>query len=272
MGDERRTTMQAHSPSAPPNKSLPGSPDTLEGWKAKLYAHIGSREPDALQAVLPALQEYPTDAEILLLAAIAALLDERPEQSARYLHRFTKRYVPFAVEDQLLRAVALAQRGLWPQAAHVIAQHGVYQLNNAIQYLPCGWQLMPWFHNWIRRIEREAQQRHSAAQLATSKKPPTPARGKPRKAGRAHAALVVQAPTRTAPPIADIPRPAGAEVSVPPLPQDDSEISLSVTLPETAVYLHPAAKYRRLTPRLSQEQKGLDGRARMASQWPSPPW
>jgi hypothetical protein len=41
---------------------------------------------------------------------------------------------------------------------------------------------------------------------------------------------------------------------------------------DMAVYLHPAAKYRRLTPRLSQEQKGLDERARMASQWPSPPW
>ena len=40
---------------------------------------------------------------------------------------------------------------------------------------------------------------------------------------------------------------------------------------ERAVYLHPAAKYRRLTPRLSQEQKGLDERTRMASQWPSPP-
>jgi len=37
-----------------------------------------------------------------------------------------------------------------------------------------------------------------------------------------------------------------------------------------AVYLHPAAKYRRLTPRLSQEQKGLDERARAESfrnQW-----
>jgi len=42
-------------------------------------------------------------------------------------------------------------------------------------------------------------------------------------------------------------------------------------LKRLAVYLHPAAKCRRLTPRLSQEQKGLDERARMASQWPSPP-
>ena len=39
-----------------------------------------------------------------------------------------------------------------------------------------------------------------------------------------------------------------------------------------AVYLAAAAKYRRLTHRLSQEQKGLDERALMASQRPSPPW
>jgi hypothetical protein len=38
------------------------------------------------------------------------------------------------------------------------------------------------------------------------------------------------------------------------------------------VYLHPADKYHRLTHRLSQEQKGLDERALMASQRPSHPW
>jgi hypothetical protein len=42
-------------------------------------------------------------------------------------------------------------------------------------------------------------------------------------------------------------------------------------LSRVAVYLAAAAKYRRLTHRLSQEQKGLDERARTASQRPSPP-
>jgi hypothetical protein len=42
-------------------------------------------------------------------------------------------------------------------------------------------------------------------------------------------------------------------------------------LHQPAVYLAAAAKYRRLTHRLSQEQKGLDERARTASQRPSPP-
>ena len=39
-----------------------------------------------------------------------------------------------------------------------------------------------------------------------------------------------------------------------------------------AVYLPTADKYRRLTSRLSQEQKGLGERALIASQQPSEPW
>jgi hypothetical protein len=39
-----------------------------------------------------------------------------------------------------------------------------------------------------------------------------------------------------------------------------------------AVYLHPADKYSRLIRRVSSEQKGLDERALLASQRPSPPW
>jgi CheY-like chemotaxis protein len=43
-------------------------------------------------------------------------------------------------------------------------------------------------------------------------------------------------------------------------------------LEQWAVYLHPADKYSRLIRRVSSEQKGLDERALMASQRPSPPW
>jgi hypothetical protein len=101
--------MDTNAPSIVPSKPLLSAPDDLAVWKTKLLAHIGGRQPNALQTVLPALQAYPTDPELLLLAVIAGLLDERPEQSLRYLQRFTKRYVPFTVEDQLLRAIALAQ-------------------------------------------------------------------------------------------------------------------------------------------------------------------
>src|SRR5712691_9529783 len=43
-------------------------------------------------------------------------------------------------------------------------------------------------------------------------------------------------------------------------------------LQRPVVYLHPADKSPRLTHRPSQGQKGLEERAIMASQRPSPPW
>src|SRR5439155_15055024 len=185
--------MDTKASSTEPSQPLPSAPDDLAVWKAKLFAHIGGRQPNALQTVLPALQAHPTDPELLLLAVIAGLLDERPEQSLRYLQRFTKRYVPFTVEDQLLRAIALAQRGLWTQAAHLVKQHGVYELNSAIQHVPCGWQLMSWFHGWIRKIEREAQRRNPAVQIAT-KKTAAPASPKPRKSSKASPASAAGMP------------------------------------------------------------------------------
>src|SRR5262245_50524183 len=176
--------MDTKAPSTEPSKPLPSAPDDLAVWKTKLFAHIGARQPNALQTVLPALQAHPTDPELLLLAVIAGLLDERPEQSLRYLQRFTKRYVPFTVEDHLLRAIALAQRGLWSQAAHLVQQHVASPLNSAIQHIPCGWQLGSGLHGWVRQIEREAQRRHTAAQVAT-KKTTAPALNKARQSSRA---------------------------------------------------------------------------------------
>ena len=140
----------------PPDALAPGAPDTLTAWKAQLSAYISARQPEALQALLPALQAHPTDPDILLLAVIAELVDERPEHSLRYLQRFLKRYTPFSNEEHLLRAVALAQRGMWPQAARLLEQHSAFQPNSAIQDIPCGWQLMSWFHGWVRKIERRA--------------------------------------------------------------------------------------------------------------------
>jgi hypothetical protein len=49
-------------------------------------------------------------------------------------------------------------------------------------------------------------------------------------------------------------------------------VPMEGTIQRTVVYLSPADKYPRLTRRLSQEQKGLHERARMASQRPSEPW
>ena len=50
----------------------------LEATKRELSVHLANRKPEALNAVLPALNAHPNDAELLLMAVTAALLDELP--------------------------------------------------------------------------------------------------------------------------------------------------------------------------------------------------
>ena len=68
----------------------------------------------AVQAALPALNAYPNDPEVLLMTVTAALIDRKPDHALRFLHRFTRKWQSLEYEDQLLRAIALAQQGHWP--------------------------------------------------------------------------------------------------------------------------------------------------------------
>ncbi len=112
-----------------------------------------------LPAIQAELAEFPTDPEILLRAALAAVLEEQPELSLRYQHRFSKRYSFFAAEGHLLRAVALAQQGRWPQAAQIVKHHGVGRLLSSAWYLPSDRSLSTWFRRWLTRIESEQRKR-----------------------------------------------------------------------------------------------------------------
>src|SRR5919108_4065077 len=184
--------------------------DDLATQKRELFAYLSNRKPEALQAVLPVLNAHPTDAELLLLAVTAALLDELPQLALRYLHRFTKRFVPFAAEHQLLRAIALAQQGLWPQAAQVVRQHGASALYNSIQYVPCGWALLSWYRDWLRKIERAEQPRTT----------PMPTPNKSQRLGGRHRPAEKMSPVATArasarQPVAVVP---AGEALVPPPP------------------------------------------------------
>ncbi len=112
-----------------------------------------------LQEVQAELAEFPTDPDVLLKAALMALLEERPELSLRYQHRFSKRYMPLAAEDKLLRAIALAQQGRWPQAALIVKQEGAHSLLTSVWALPLHQARLGWFRRWLTRIESEQQKR-----------------------------------------------------------------------------------------------------------------
>jgi len=153
----------------PTAQAVAGDRAALRG---NLVDHVLDRLPNALQAALPALNAYPNDAEVLLLTIMAALMDEKPDQALRFLHRFTKNWQSRENEDQLLRAIALAQQGLWAQAAMIGKQIGWPNLYSAFTYLPGSWVLRDWAHGWVRKIERfeDREKRSVAAKKAAEKR------------------------------------------------------------------------------------------------------
>jgi superfamily II DNA or RNA helicase len=140
--------------------------DEKAALRANLVKHVLDQLPNALQAALPALNAHPNDPEVLLLTVTAALIDRKPDQALRLLHRFTKNWQSLESVDQLLRAIALAQQGHWPQAAMIGKQIGWPNLFGAFIHLPGSWALRDWAHGWVRQIERyeDRQKRSVAAQ------------------------------------------------------------------------------------------------------------
>jgi hypothetical protein len=105
-------------------------------WKRRLRERIVRRDGEMLGEVQSARQSHPSDPELLLMAALAALFAERPDLSLRYEHRFSKRFMPIEAEGHLLRAIALAQQERWAQAAQIMKQHGYGTLHGSFIYLP----------------------------------------------------------------------------------------------------------------------------------------
>jgi superfamily II DNA or RNA helicase len=214
--------------------------------KAELQDHVINREPDALQVALPALNAYPHDPQVLLLTIIAALMDQKPDQALRFLHRFEKNWMSHEYEDQLLRAIALAQQGVWTQAAQIGAQVGWPNLYSAFVYLPGGWSLRTWAQDWVRKIEKfeDRQKRSAAAKKAAEKRKSEaakPARP-PAKARREEKSQVEQYRAReqaeATSPGATAATEAKTEPEFPPLPRYEIRIPLSVELSD---WLEPVA-------------------------------
>lgn len=171
-----------------------------------------------LQAIQAELAEFPTDPDVLLRAALAALLEEQPELSLRYQHRFSKRYSFLAAEGQLLRAVALAQQDRWPQAAQIVKQHGLGRLLSSAWYLRSDRSRLTWFRRWLTRIESEQRKRD----LQLSSKRPAPQLKSEQRPAKHSASS----------PIKQTEQPGKAEAS-PSLPAFSFAIPVSISFPET---------------------------------------
>jgi superfamily II DNA or RNA helicase len=210
-------------------------------WK-RLREGIVRQDGKILGEVQSALQSHPSDPELLLMAALAALFAERPDLSLRYEHRFSKRFVPREAEGYLLRAIALAQQERWAQAAQIVKQHGYGTLHGSFLYLPGHWALRAWVHNWLDKIERAEKRRNrqpapkkAKKALATSsvKNSQTSRRAKGKRVlstGKGEAAT--NGNPNAAPLRSDV-ETVGLVAGVPPLPQVEARIPVAVHLPET---------------------------------------
>jgi hypothetical protein len=72
----------------------------------ELVAKKGARA-RVLALAEEAIRAYPTDAALLNLGALAALLEEKPARALTFLKRLNKRYIPRR-DDHLYKALALS--------------------------------------------------------------------------------------------------------------------------------------------------------------------
>jgi superfamily II DNA or RNA helicase len=135
------------------------------------------RESGFLPIAEEAVRACPGDGHILLLAAVAALLDRRHERALKFLKRFAKRFV-LVDAYHLLGALALAQQDKLALARSVLESHGLANSFRAFLNFHGGAPRRAWLDRELDRIieRRKAPRPRRAASAAVQ----NAARGKAR--------------------------------------------------------------------------------------------
>jgi superfamily II DNA or RNA helicase len=162
-------------------------------WAARLRAALAEQRETAAEIADQALRACPGDPELLLLAALAALIMELPGRALVYVKRFHKRYLANR-PSMLLTAIAVAQQGKPGQARAILRQNGLVSVWWAAESFVGGHAMMPWLREQLARIEGENRRRKRVA----AKRPPKAAKPAP---------SLPPAPARQAPsPLPQLPR------------------------------------------------------------------
>jgi superfamily II DNA or RNA helicase len=136
------------------------------GWDTILLAAFADsdRESGFLPQAEEAVRTQPGDGHVLLLAATAALLDQKPDRAQVFLKRFSKRYVALD-RYHLLRALALSQGHKLETARSVLEAHGLANRFDALQNFPGGWIRREWLfrqHDRIFGRDKPARRKRAA--------------------------------------------------------------------------------------------------------------
>ncbi len=187
---------------------------TVEDWVVRLTEAFDGRS--VRSGFLPLAEEavaaYPGEPVILLLAAVAALLDEAPLRAKVFLKRFSKRAK--GSSEFLLRALVLNQLHQPAAAKALLERHQLSRWSEALYYFPGGYGQLHWFRRQFDAIMGRTPLR--------SRAPSKPSRPPKLAAGRQKAGAPPKVQTNPAP--ADPPSPS------PSLPRIDIEIPLTVEI------------------------------------------
>ncbi len=199
-------------------------------WMDEIQAHYLNGKEKPLQLAAHALSDHPAAGDLLLAAALAALLEERPEQSLRYQKRFRKHYFQ-SEECWLLQALTMAQQGRWGQAFRMIEDARLWDLASVSYYFPLVGTVRPWIKGWFQRIRQENGRSSDSEKKSRFRA----GKGVPERIMRPALSRSTAAPVVPAP---------KAETAVPPLARLTARIPISIVPPAVEGLLRAANNYQ----------------------------
>jgi predicted Zn-dependent protease len=192
-----------------------------EVWAGHLRAALAARSPRAGEIAEEGLRAWPIDPELLLLATLTALANNRPEHALALLKRYCKRFVSNHAAT-LLTALALGQQDEFTRAWTLLTEHRMATYSAAEEWFVGDDIMADWLYAQLRAI------RLGAARIARSAQ--TAARVQTKHVAAGKRAVVPQTHEKPRPTVVPLQPPA-----VPDLPRLEArfEIAFELANPET---------------------------------------
>ena len=157
-----------HEPSRLAGVASPSDQATAElptrgEWADRIRVALAQRSSQVFQVADDALQAWPGDPEILLLAALASLAGNQPDRALRLLKRYGKRYVA-GKAMALLVALAHAQQGHFARAWTMLADEHLTTDRAAHAWFIGHTVMEAWLYDRLREIRRERLRTNGPAQ------------------------------------------------------------------------------------------------------------
>ncbi len=151
-----------------------------DDWAERLLWAFGdpSRKSGFLELAEQAVGACPGEPSVLVLAATAALLDQRPDRALVFLKRISKRYNATPT-DHLLHALALFQEGKRLAARGLLERHGLTEWPAALRAFPGALERVRWLHGQfaaIMDLPHMSRRRQPAVAKSKVKSAPRPER------------------------------------------------------------------------------------------------